>query len=119
MKAKIKATGEIIEVTLATESMYRDISTSGIDEKMYYESELEFLPDTHEQVIDGWVARGYNGPRDLGLRVYSVKPKRYDKRKEWNGHGRLSYLIDHRLFPEVTWESEPKRVKITLTPMEE
>ncbi|MDE6536078.1 MAG: hypothetical protein K2K82_08750 [Muribaculaceae bacterium] len=69
--------------------------------------------------IEGWVARSSDCPRDLGLRVYSVKPKRYERRKGWNGYGYLSYLVDHRLFPRVTWRTEPQKVRITITPIEE
>ena len=75
--------------------------------------------ESKEVTIEGWVTRNESGPSDLALRVYSVKPKRMTNRKMWNGHGEMSYLIDYRLFPEVTWESKPKRVKITITPIEE
>lgn len=109
-----KLTPEQCEKILNTE-----YTTSDIKSQMERLEEIkEQLSKPGEVTIDGYVARNYNGPRDLGLRVYSVKPKRYEKIKEWNGYGRLSYLIDHRLFPSVTWESEPKRVKITITPME-
>ena len=60
-----------------------------------------------DTVIQGWVARDGGGPNDLGLHVYSVKPDRMKNRREWNGHGEMSYLIDCRLFTDLTWESEP------------
>lgn len=65
-------------------------------------------------VIQGWVARDGGGPNDLGLHVYSVKPDRMKNRREWNGHGEMSYLIDCRLFTDLTWESEPIEVEIII-----
>lgn len=70
--------------------------------------------DAEENVISGWVARDSNGPNDLGLRVYSVKPKRMEGLKRWNGHGEKSTLIDCRLFPNLTWESAPEPVEIII-----
>lgn len=63
-------------------------------------------------VIQGWVARDGGGPNDLGLRVYSVKPKRMEGLKRWNGRGEKTTLIDCRLFPDLTWDSEPIEVEI-------
>lgn len=67
-----------------------------------------------DTVIQGWVARDDNGPHDLGLRIYTIKPKRQDGLKRWNGHGEISYLIDHRLFPDLTWESDPQECEIVI-----
>jgi hypothetical protein len=67
-----------------------------------------------ETVIQGWVARHDNGPNDLGLRIYTVKPKRMEGLKRWNGHGEKSTLIDCRLFPDLTWDSEPEQVEIQI-----
>lgn len=65
-------------------------------------------------VIQGWVARNGSGPNDLGLHVYTVKPDRMKNRREWNGHGGISYLIDCGLFPDLTWESDPQPVEIII-----
>lgn len=70
--------------------------------------------DAEDTVIQGWVARNGGGPNDLGLHVYSVKPDRMKNRREWNGHGEMSYLIDCRLFPDLTWESEPIEVELII-----
>lgn len=43
--------------------------------------------DTADSVIQGWVARYDAGPRDLGLCIYTVKPRRMKGLKRWNGHG--------------------------------
>lgn len=123
MKAKVKATGRIIEVEKAMIG-YVECEVANINgfpmQNFYSKAELEFLSEESKEVtIEGWVAREGSTSTDLALRVYSVKPTRVTNRRRWNGHGEMSYLIDHRLFPEVTWESEPKRVKITITPIEE
>lgn len=67
-----------------------------------------------DTVIQGWVARNGSGPNDLGLHIYTVKPDRMKNRREWNGHGEISYLIDYRLFPDLTWESDPEPVEIII-----
>lgn len=83
-------------------------------ENVYFaESYFELVQDA-DTVIKGWVARNGGGPNDLGLHVYSVKPDRMKNRREWNGHGEMSYLIDCRLFPDLTWESDPLQVEIII-----
>lgn len=121
MKAKIKATGELIEVKEWRGAFNAIYSTS--DMNMFYaDNELELLPDTHEQVtIEGYVARDKvsNHHRGEGLHLFTSKPERSSIFAEWQGLRGKSLLIDPDMFPEVTWESEPKRVRITITPMEE
>ena len=86
---------------------------------IYDEQQLEFLPEESKEVtIEGWVARDKCGPTDLGLSIYSAYPRRMEGLKRWNGREAKSVLIDHRLFPEVTWDSEPLKVRLTLTLME-
>lgn len=70
--------------------------------------------DMEDTMIQGWVARSKDCPNDLGLRVYTVKPDRRENRNGWNGHGEMSYLIDCRLFPDLTWESDPQEVEIII-----
>lgn len=70
--------------------------------------------DAEDTVIQGWVARSNDGPNDLGLKIYTVKPDRKKNRNGWNGHGKMSYLIDCRLFPDLTWSDEPQECEITL-----
>ncbi len=87
----------------------------------YYQGRSDALHELYagecndaDAVIQGWVARSNDGPNDLGLKVYTVKPDRKKNRNGWNGHGEISYLIDCRLFPDLTWESEPLEVEIIL-----
>lgn len=82
--------------------------------KQETKQEIKQETDAEDTVISGWVARDGNGPNDLGLRVYTVKPDRRKNRREWNGHGEMSYLIDCRLFPDLTWESDPEEVEIII-----
>lgn len=121
MKARIISTGEIVEVVDYNDSkatVYRNDETEFFAQNEYSRDEVEFLPDTPDEVtIEGWVARNDFGPRDLGLRVYTIMPERMKNRKQWNGKGEQTYLIDHRLFHSLTWQDEPKKVKITISPI--
>lgn len=67
-----------------------------------------------DTVISGWAARHGNGPNVSGLRIYTVKPKRIELLKMWDGHGEKSVLIDHRFFPDLTWEDDPIESEIIL-----
>ena len=79
----------------------------------------EQLCNPKQVTIEGWVARDKSGPTDLGLRIYTAYPRRMEGLKRWNGKEVNSVLIDHRLFPSITWDSEPQKVRITITPIEE
>ena len=112
MKAKVKASGDIIEV-----KEWRgpsDVVYSTLDMNMFYAAnEVEIITDTPEEVtIEGWVARGAN-PHHLAL--YERKPDRLSD--IWGFSHSLQ--LDPTYFPEVTWATEPKRVKLTITPIEE
>lgn len=124
MKAKLK-NGLVVDVRVYmlnsglgdSRTLYMD-NYRGIT---YYEDELEFLSDTSEEVtIEGWVTRSKNGKI-----VFSDSPE--CKRgscvwyhKEGSNIVTLSDtgLFDEGILPSVTWESEPLKVKITITPME-
>ena len=62
--------------------------------------------------IDGYVARDKDGR----IRLHYTKPDRQSG-CYWQGDYKSSYLPDS-ILPSVTWDSEPKRVKLTITPME-
>lgn len=70
--------------------------------------------DSEDTVISGWAARHGNGPNVLELRIYTVKPKRMEVLRIWDGHGEKSVLIDHRFFPDLTWEDDPIESEIIL-----
>lgn len=64
--------------------------------------------NTKEKTIEGWVARDKNGL----LHLYCEPPRRGDT--IWFPVNELYMAIDQSLFPSVIWESEPKKVKITI-----
>lgn len=68
-----------------------------------------------ETVISGWVARDKNGLLSL-FRLY--RPERgYDYNGdfgEWGTSIGYQMTIPNRLFPDLTWESEPEPVEIII-----
>lgn len=65
-----------------------------------------------EVTIDGWVARDMDGE----LYLFQSKPAR-DAGFWCSGDGRLLICDlehDSEPFPSVTWESEPKKVSVTI-----
>jgi hypothetical protein len=66
--------------------------------------------------IKGWISRD----KDNGLTLYTgTKPIR-EHNQFWDNSGnpgsyRMS--IDENLFPELTWESEPIEVELTIKPI--
>lgn len=129
MEAKVKASGDIIEVKEWRGSS--DVVHSTLDMNMFYAAdELGILSEKSEMaVLDGWVCRdGYpGGIKDSILHLYlkgepfpdNDKPERVGKDylKMWKGANGLH--LPSEMFPEITWDTEPKRVKITITPIEE
>lgn len=113
-KARLIATNEIIEVR------FNDGWIRWTEPKAWlYREEFEILEEIPQEedfkkevTIEGWVARGAN-PHHLAL--YERKPDRLSD--IWGFSHSLQ--LDPTYFPEVTWDTEPKRVKITITPIEE
>lgn len=62
--------------------------------------------------IDGYVAREGGG----GLMFFTIKPgrhqSRYEGRNTWIGRGATEIYADHPLGKDLTWEDEPKPVKL-------
>ena len=81
----------------------------GCEAKIVANKAKKDATEAEEVTIEGWVAR-YKNNRTLGL--YSTCPKRNDAFGSWVGD--LSNFIDYNSFPEVTWESKPKKVKVTI-----
>ena len=65
-----------------------------------------------EVTLEGWVARDKGG----GLYLHSQKPFRGGN--EWHVEFNRPRSLPPESFPEVTWDSEPLKVKLTITPME-
>lgn len=113
MKVIRKSDNEIIEVKEWRGSSDVIYSTPDMNE-FYQASDLDFnLPEEKAEVIEGWVARDKDGR----LMLHQVCPQRVlfvDGFPPEEG----SIDLSKNLFPEITWESEPMRCKITITPME-
>lgn len=118
MKAKIKATGEIISA-IPTYSMKdrNDTTIYYTDGKLgeWTAEELDFLPEKETAVINGFIARDIDGE----LYLYKTKPTRvYDGPfSEFDGDVIIKIIND--LFPSVTWESGPKKVRIRIEEIDE
>ena len=105
LKARRKSDGEIIEVR--EWRGVSDVIYSSPDMNQFYQaSELDFNVDAEKTVIQGWVARDYDG--DVFL--YQNEPDRNEI--AWNGYMMHSLPIDS--FPDLTWESEPEPVEIII-----
>lgn len=111
IKAIRKSDGKEIEVREwrgASDVVY---STLDMNE-FYQESDLDFLPEKETAVLEGWICRDKTCDR---LWICSEEPQRYsnwwiiDTDKEY-----IKEELPSNLFPSVTWESEPKKVKITI-----
>lgn len=114
MKARRKSDGEIIEVREWRGAS--DVIYFSPDMNQFYQaSDLDFNVDSEETVIQGWVARNKNGLPSL-FRLY--RPERgYDYNGdfgEWGTSIGYQMTIPNRLFPDLTWESEPLEVEIIL-----
>ncbi len=134
MKAKIKATGEIVEVyerydDLAMETTYEEFARS------YSRDELDFsVSETRKEakenantfasetaVLEGYVARDEEGY----INLFQDKPTRdmYDRNDVtygfWDYSNERHIKLPTDSFPSVTWQSEPKKVRITLEAIEE
>lgn len=134
MKAKLReTTGAYFDVVEVNAILVKDsipFVRYYADEEgtIYDEAVLEFLPEESKEVtIEGWVCRnGYSGDiKDSILHLFlkgepfpdNDTPERIGCVEMWRGANGLH--LPSEMFPEVTWESEPKRVKITITPIEE
>ena len=115
MLAKRKSDGKVIEVeptsyfNMKTDEEYRRCLFDG---KHYKLSELDFnVEEPEEVIIDGWVARDKSGD----LFIYARKPERDFIKSYWEGET-SDITPDNGLFPDITWESDPLEVTITIKP---
>ncbi|MBD5307610.1 MAG: hypothetical protein HDS14_08330 [Bacteroides sp.] len=134
MKAKLRGTtGAYFDVVEVNAILVKDsipfMRYYADDEgTIYKETVLEFLPgELKEVTIEGWVCRdGYDGDvKDSILHLYlkdepfpdNDRPERISSVQMWRGANGLH--LPSEMYPKVTWDSEPKRVKIIITPIEE
>ena len=119
MKARVKETGEIIEVDVS----YGVYVKRGTDD-IYGDDALDFdLSEPEEEVtIEGWIARdsqeGQDGIGAGEIYLYPCKPIRKEKwfaipnDIEYNAAIRL----DKSLFPSITFQNSPLEVTFTIKP---
>lgn len=70
--------------------------------------------DAEDTVISGWVARDEVAIRPT---LYTSKPLRQKKGFEngyWSYGMQIGLSLDPSLFPDLTWESDPEPVEITI-----
>lgn len=119
MKVIRKTDGKVIEVKEWRGSS--DVIYSELDMNAFYQaSDLDFsvneTKDAEDAVIRGWVARD-DGERwhERELHLFTRnKPERRKLMSDWIG--RPSMTLDSNLFPDLTWDSEPMEVEITIKP---
>lgn len=118
MKAKVKATGEIVDVyerydDLAMETVFEELAGS------YRPDELDFSVDETKEVegevISGWVARDSNG----NLSLFEVKPERVRYMRNnneglWMAKSMTDFVSDS--FHSLTWDDDPIEVEIIIKP---
>lgn len=124
MKAIVRATGEIIEVERQID--YTDGRVWYFNDDDEWETcELQILPEPKpkESIIEGYVAIDemydsaflHTEKPTLASRPFADTGEYYS---EWKSNG-STYLLDKGLFPDMDCESEPKKVRITITHIEE
>ena len=87
------------------------------DGSMYAPSDLDFNVEEAEEVtIDGWVARDEDGKAYL----HSIRPERgFDDDRNvgiWGNCVGHQMIALKRIFPSLTWKSDPIEVTITIKP---
>lgn len=117
MKARIKATGEIVYVNPTYSLKDRNDNTIYYTDGKLGEwtaSDLDFLPEKETAVLEGWAVRDKCG----SLWLYDTRPSR-----EYNYWAVTidtdGIALPPALLPSVTWQSEPKRARITIEEIEE
>lgn len=125
MKAKVKRTGEIVDVTIdsANPLMYKDLrQTVNI---AYYYNEIEFVDESNnnnntpqnETTIKGWVCCDSTG--DLLLSQGKPSIETFDDGSlagcsDWYSPDGFLRIERDDSFPSITWESEPVEVELTI-----
>lgn len=119
MKARIKSTSQIIEVeTIYDENSIGNVHFLDTNNNKYFLQELDFIdPDSEEETITGWLARDENGD----INIFDSVPHKVVG-DFWMNQGCYYLMKDLQyenpnIFPSVTWESDPLKVRITIAPI--
>lgn len=119
MEARIISTGEIVEVIDYNDSkvtVYRNDKTEFFAQNEYNRDDVEFFPETSDEMsFKGWICRDKDSV--LTLFYGCDKPKKEKGDDYWSVTFGNDVYLPSTLYPEVTWESEPKKVKITISPI--
>ena len=125
MKARIIKTGEIVEVVDRTDTqvtVYRNDETEFFAQNVYNidEVELDFKDELTEIVtIDGWIVRDKFKSEHSSSDLYfsGSLPMRNKSCGDWYNM-RPHMALPTELYPNVTWDTPPFRVQLTLTPIQ-
>ena len=121
MRAKVISTGEIVDVyerynDIAGEKRWEELSAT------YDADELDFnVPqDAPEEVtIEGYAVRWYDGE----ITLFQKGPTRLIASDRpfggWSSEDGCKLFLPEKSLPSVTYENSPKKVKITITPMDQ
>lgn len=119
MKARIKATGEIVSVRPTYSMKDRNDNTIYYTDGNFGEwtaSDLDFLPEKETAVLEGWLCRDNDS---LNAQVLiGDKPIRMEL-GFWENETCDCITLPTDSFPSVTWQSKPKRVRIKIEEIEE
>ena len=109
MKARIKETGEVVDVEYDDDDLYVVIGRR----QYLYASEFDFITEPEEEVrIDGFVARDKDG----SLNLFNGEPERIADCTWGIYPGDLGLGLPKEYFPDLKWESDPLKVTITIRP---
>lgn len=113
MKARVKATGEIVEVYQTL-----DNPDEWYNAAKYKDFDLDFgcTPLKDEATLKGWVARdSQRASNALMFHRNEVKRSKFywDNKDPYRPIGE-SLILPNNLFPDITWETDPKQVEITI-----
>lgn len=124
MKAKIRATGEIINVrkviTNIGDELYEPIRLEWSNVK-FKASELDFLSGKETVVLEGWLTRSTSEELILSDSPECKRGGCVWYHKEGSNVISMSELglFSNDIFPSVTWQSEPKKVRLIIEEIEE
>lgn len=117
MKALHKPTGNIVEVEsyiISNEQYYINKKTDYIYHPVNLDFDVQNIIN-NETTISGWITRDKHS-NDLCL--HSSEPFRTEYENVcgediWESYG--GYIIlDSKLFPEISWDSEPVKAQLTI-----
>ncbi len=117
MKAKVKSSGEIVDVYAKSIEHYYDAETNDY----YRPNEIEIIPP-EKKVVEGYVAIDECGLAFIHTEKPTYRCKEFCDSGEYYGYWESNggcYQLDDSLFPDMDCESEPRRVRIEITLIDE